>query len=152
MNNNIAEITEEQRDVIFEFLGALYGNDVKAYWSFISKVDQARAYGMYSGAEASEEDLIPFSDYVSQYIKAKQEETYQEVRESTDFSNQVTFNEHGDVEVRLFKNTKEAKVYAQQTEKRMINVTLTNEAEFHESELRQQWKVRLFLDEKYKDL
>lgn len=152
LNTDMLQVTQEQADLVSNFLKALFGNNVEAYWSLISKVDQSRIYGMYIAVDVPENERISFYDYVKDYVKAEQEKIYQEISQLPGISNIIRFTEEGEVEIYAFGNVEEVEEYTTPTEKRTIPIVLTLDTHIVQGEITTHWKVRLYTDQSYKHL
>ncbi|WP_041580558.1 hypothetical protein [Bacillus sp. 1NLA3E] len=152
-NNTIENVTKDQSELVFKFMELLFSEDVEGYWDCISKVDQARVYGMYRVvAETDIYDDISFFDYVKHYFKPKQEEIYERVKEHPGLATHVRYTDEGEVLLYLLQDVQVPRVYIAETQEYVFPITLTIDTEVSNGEVNAKWKVRLYTDQNYKDL
>lgn len=150
---DINALTSEQSDIVFQFIEKLYSNDVEGYWKLISKVDQARVFGMYSVFKDSDQyNGISFFDYVRDYFKAEQSKVYEKVKEDAGISTTLRYTEEGEVQVYLFENVQVPRTYIGEVQERVFPVTLTIDTNIINGEIVSEWKVRMYIDQFYKYL
>jgi len=149
----INALTEEQSDIVFQFIDKLFSNDVEGYWKLISKVDQARIYGMYKAfAKYNQYNEISFYDYVKDYFKSKQSKNYERVKDNTGISTTLRHTEEGEIQVFLLENVQAARIYTTEVQERVFPVILTIDTNVVNGEIIAEWKVRIYIDQFYKYL
>jgi hypothetical protein len=148
-------IHKELAELVLRFLEKLFSDDVEGYWNCISKVDQARIYGMYSAfmQQTEVKEQMTFYEYVRDYVKAQQEKIYERVRENPGISNRVRYTDDGEFLIYLLEDTKVPRVYIAPTEEPVFPVVVTADATLNNNNnVHIEWKVRLYRDHLYKAL
>lgn len=146
-------ITIEQSDLAFEFIELLFSEDIHGFWNIISKVDQARLYGMYrADVDLEDGQDISFLEYIRDVIKPDIEEIYEEVREGSGIATHERFTDEGETLVYLLPNVNEPTVYTETTQEVVFPVSMTVDANLFNGQVNYEWKIRLYADQEYKVL
>lgn len=153
MNKDIT-ITKEQSALAFNFLEALFSGDVDAFWKNVSKVDQARIYGMYRAYKMQEHSQdISFLDYVSDYIMPDVEKQYEGLRDNNPGIASHTRNtSEGEMIVLMLPNVKVSRTYIAETQVLAYPIHMTIDANYKNGEIIVEWKIRIYVDQDYKYL
>lgn len=147
-------VLPEQADAIFDFLQHLFGDDVKSYWNSISKIDQARVYGMYvtqGGTEVFRENYS-FYDYVKEEFMVPQRETFETVKENAGFAQFIRYSDEGEPQVFMKANVSEVEIYNEPTNIKAVPITLAFDTNIKKDEIKSVWKVRMYSDKFYEHL
>lgn len=147
------QITLEQSELVFKFIERLFNGDVQEYWDLISKIDQARVFGMFTSMKQLEpENDISFYDYVDIYFRDRQKQIYEKVRENPGLATHQRITDYGELLLYVLDDVKVPRVYIAETEVKVFPIVLTVDAELEDGQLNAVWKVRLYNDKLYKDL
>lgn len=141
-------LNHEQLDAVDNFLTNLFGDDIDAYWSSISKVDQARVYGIYIGSDSS----LSFKDYVREQFMLPQQKEYENLKENVGIAQFIKYSEQGEPEAQLKLNTTDVEVYNEPTEIHGRRLTLALDTDVINKEIVSVWKVRMYSDKSYVSL
>lgn len=145
-------VSPEQLDAFSDFLQYLFEEDVVRYWSTISKVDQARVYGMYIGQSDMIDPDYTFHDYVKNEFMVPQREIYETVKENAGFAQFIRYSEEGEPQIFMKANVTEKETYNEPTPFNMVPITLTLDTHFEQGEAKSSWKVRMYSDQLYKNV
>ncbi|PAD39827.1 hypothetical protein [Terribacillus sp. 7520-G] len=147
-------ILEEHVDLAYGFIRAVKGNNVNLYWSFISKVDKARVFGMYRSFVQSEhfkgED---FRKYIKEYFMREHAKKYNGLDNAPGISTTKRYTDLGDVKLYLLNNVEEPMIIDSPTEMNVFPITVTYDCYLKgNNEIKGEWKVRMYEDDLYNDL
>jgi hypothetical protein len=153
-NKERPKILPEQSALVFNFLEVMFSEDVEQYWNMVSKVDQARIYGMYRAYTMQESvNDLSFLEYVRDHIKPDHVAMYEKLRgNNPGISQTLRYTEDGEALVYLLEDVQVPRVYIAQTETNVFPMTLTVDADYFQGEVIASWKVRLYTDQLYKTL
>lgn len=147
-------VTPEQLDAMSDFLQYLFEDDVRSYWNTISKIDQARVYGMYIVQLNMEvfRDNYGFYDYVQEEFMIPQREVYESVKENAGFAQFIRYSDEGEPQIFMKANVPETEVYNEPTQVEVVPVTLTLDTDIKKENINSVWKVRIYSDKLYQSL
>lgn len=148
------EITKEQADLVFKFLEALFGENADDYWSVISKVDQARVYGMYKAEIANDSitEDYSFNEYVKENFMYAQRERYEKVKVNPGVATHLRYTDEGEPQIFVLENVIAPRHYIAETQAKVFPVTLTVDSIVDKDDISFEWKVRMYLDQDYKKI
>ncbi|MEV9640435.1 hypothetical protein ABZ756_07030 [Mammaliicoccus sciuri] len=148
------EVSKEQADLVFGFLEVLFGDDVNAYWSLISKVDQARVYGMYKAgiANGSITKHYSFGEYVKEKFMYAHRERYEKVKNNPGVATHLRYTDDGEPQIFVLENVIAPRHYIAETQAKVFPVTLTVDSIVDKDDVSFNWKVRMYLDQDYKNV
>lgn len=146
------EISQEQSQIVFRFLNTLFRENVQEYWDTISKVDQARVYGMYKAAITTEalDVTVQFSDYVREQFMIPQRELYERVKENPGVATHLRYSKEGEPQIFVLENVVAPRYYIAPAQERVFPVTITIDTMVSDKEVVAEWKVRMYIDQDYK--
>ncbi|PKH10654.1 hypothetical protein [Planomicrobium sp. MB-3u-38] len=147
-------VTSEQVEAMSDFLQYLFEDDVNLYWSSISKIDQARVYGMYIGQVNTGvfKDSYGFYDFVKEEFMIPQREVYENVKENAGFAQFIRYSDEGEPQIFMQANVSETKIYNEPTQVEVVPITLALDTDIKKDEIKSVWKVRMYSDKLYQSL
>ncbi|MFD2446397.1 hypothetical protein ACFSO7_20760 [Bacillus sp. CGMCC 1.16607] len=148
------DILQEHSNLAFSFFEFLFSEDVDGFWALVSKVDQARVYGMYRAyIDQDYSEPLTFRDYIKNHIKPDIEQIYIPLKDNNPgIATHQRYTEDGETVVFLLPNITEPKVYETETEELVFPITMTIDASLINNEVSADWKVRIYRDQDYKVL
>jgi hypothetical protein len=148
------DISQEQAAITLKFIESVFSEDVEAYWENISKVDQARVYGLYRSAiiTNSLDPHVTFYDYVRDNFKVKHEEQYANVKEYPGLASHVRYTDEGEIMLYVLEDVQVSRTYIAEAMEKVYPVILTIDADIENNEINPCWKVRIYTDQEYKKL
>lgn len=141
------KLSPDQIQCVKDFLHCLFEDDVKSYWNKISRIDQARVFGMYKAMlDLDLSATITFDDYVDKEFKKYQEELYIKLKKNSGFSSTHRYTRAGDVMVYAFENIRGSVTYIGKSLTNVFPIILTLDARYKNNQLSGEWRVRLYED------
>lgn len=150
-------ISLEQSDLAFNFLKHLFSDskkDTQNLWDCISKVDQARIYGMYSDYVSQVySEKISFRKYVEEYIKPDIVELFLGLKDNNPGIATHTRNtKEGEVTIYMLPDVKVSRTYIAESPEYVFPIHMTIDTNLKYDEITHEWKIRIYTDQDYKNL
>ena len=149
------DVNPEQMGVVLDFLSVIFEDDVENYWNLISKVDQARVYGMYRAALSLDlvEEQLSFKEYVEEQFMKEHRKQYEKLRNNDPgIASHLRYTEDGECLVYVLPSVTEVRIVKEPTQEYVFPVTLTMDTNVENGEITSEWKVRMYSDQEYKYL
>lgn len=144
----IRDILDERSELAFDFIEKLFADDLQGFWDYVSKVDQARIYGMYRVELQYNQDLT-FEQYLTNHIVPGIKEVYKGALPSPGLASHVRIADTGEFMVYMVPNTYEARLVDEPTLETVLPIVMTIDADIINKELVHSLKVRLYQDNSY---
>ncbi|MCM3488793.1 hypothetical protein M3689_05665 [Alkalihalophilus marmarensis] len=143
-------ISAEHIELVNNFIEKLFEGDVQDFWDCVSKVDQARIYGMYRVVLQYNDDLT-FEQYLINDIIPGIKEVYKGALPSPGIASHLRVSETGEFLVYIVPNTEEGRLINEPTLETVFPVGMTIDADIIDNEVQHSLKVRLYHDNNYQN-
>lgn len=152
METQYVEINQEIADLVFNYIEALYQDDVKVFWGLISNKDKARVYGIYLALSKEghiDESIFSFEDFIEREFQYEIRKNYERVKTNSGIASHLRFSEEGSPFVYLTSGVTEYEIIEEPTVKNVWPIYLDVDTNWNGTEVQGTWKVRIYEDHQY---